>query len=87
MKLVNFTTPNGDNVFFDENGDSAAKYDLVNWQMKDDGSVKIVNIAQYDSSLPEGLKFIVKTDAQIVWGGNYNNVRTCESYYVIIFFL
>ncbi|XP_076002411.1 extracellular calcium-sensing receptor-like [Genypterus blacodes] len=74
MKLVNFTTSSGDNVFFDENGDSGAKYDLVNWQMKDDGSVKIVNIAQYDSSLPESLKFNVKTDAQITWGGNYNKV-------------
>ncbi|KAF7645957.1 hypothetical protein LDENG_00195630 [Lucifuga dentata] len=53
MRLVNFTTPNGDKVFFDENGDSGAKYDLVNWQMRDDGSVDIVNIGQYDSSLPE----------------------------------
>ncbi|XP_061576530.1 extracellular calcium-sensing receptor-like [Cololabis saira] len=38
MKYVNFTTKNGAKVVFDENGDSGAQYDLVNWQMKE-GSV------------------------------------------------
>ncbi|KAI9538752.1 hypothetical protein NQZ68_012405 [Dissostichus eleginoides] len=44
IKYVNFTTQNGAKVFFDENGDSVAQYELVNWQMKEDGSVDIVNI-------------------------------------------
>uniref|UniRef100_A0A3B5BFC0 Extracellular calcium-sensing receptor-like n=1 Tax=Stegastes partitus TaxID=144197 RepID=A0A3B5BFC0_9TELE len=44
IKYVNFTTVNGAKVSFDENGDSIAQYDLVNWQMTDNGSVEIVNI-------------------------------------------
>ncbi|XP_027136159.1 extracellular calcium-sensing receptor-like [Larimichthys crocea] len=74
IKYVNFTTQNGAKVFFDENGDSVAQYDLVNWQMKEDGSVEIVNIGQYDTSFPEGKKFQLKDDTNIVWGGNSNKV-------------
>ncbi|XP_023155575.2 extracellular calcium-sensing receptor-like isoform X1 [Amphiprion ocellaris] len=74
IKYVNFTTANGAKVFFDENGDSIAQYDLVNWQMKDDGSAEIVNIGQYDTSFPEGEKLKLKKDTKIVWGGNYNEM-------------
>ncbi|XP_040902364.1 extracellular calcium-sensing receptor-like [Toxotes jaculatrix] len=74
IKYVNFTTQSGDKVFFDENGDSVAQYDLVNWQMKEDGSVEIVNIGQYDTSLPDGKKFKLKDSTKIVWGGNNNEV-------------
>ncbi|XP_070762108.1 extracellular calcium-sensing receptor-like [Enoplosus armatus] len=74
IKFVNFTTQNGAKVFFDENGDSVAQYDLVNWQMKEDGSVEIVSIGQYDTSFPEGEKFKLKDNTKIVWGGNSNKV-------------
>uniref|UniRef100_A0A3Q3WL65 G-protein coupled receptors family 3 profile domain-containing protein n=1 Tax=Mola mola TaxID=94237 RepID=A0A3Q3WL65_MOLML len=60
-KLVNFTTKYGAKVFFDENGDSVAQYDLVNWQMKEDGSVEIVNIGQYDTSFPEGKELVPRS--------------------------
>lgn len=75
IKYVNFTTHNGAKVFFDENGDSVAQYDLVNWQMKEDGSVEIVNIGQYDTSFPEGNEFKLKDNTKIVWGGNSNQVK------------
>lgn len=78
LKHINFTTRNGDKVYFDENGDSIAKYDLMNWQMREDGSVDIVRIGEFDDSYPEGkkLKF---NDVKIVWSG-YNNaviVKQC----------
>ncbi|XP_071353340.1 extracellular calcium-sensing receptor-like [Trachinotus anak] len=74
IKYVNFTTQNGAKVFFDENGDSVAQYDIVNWQMKEDGSAEIVNIGQYDTSVPEEQKFKLKENTKIVWGGNSNQV-------------
>lgn len=40
IKYVNFTTKYGSKDFFDENGDSVAQYDLVNWQMTEDGSAE-----------------------------------------------
>lgn len=75
IEYVNFTTQNGAKVFFDENGDSVAQYDLVNWQMKEDGSVEIVHIGQYDTSFPEGEKFKLKDNTKIVWGGQSNEVN------------
>ncbi|XP_037836526.1 extracellular calcium-sensing receptor-like [Kryptolebias marmoratus] len=74
LKYVNFTTKNGAKVFFNENGDSVAQYDLVNWQIKEDGSVEIKQIGQYDDSLPEGQKLKLKKDAKIVWAGDSNEV-------------
>lgn len=75
FKYVNFTTPNGIKVFFDESGDSATRYDMVNWQIQEDGSVEIVTIGQYDNLFPDGEKFKLKDDVKFVWGGNSPEVR------------
>lgn len=74
IKYVNFTTKYGSKVFFDENGDSVAQYDLVNWQMREDGSVDIVTIGQYDTSF-KGEELKLTDNAKIVWGGNHNKVK------------
>ena len=71
---MNFTTQNGAKVFFDDNGEPVAQYDLVNWQMKEDGSTEIVNIGYYDTSFPAGETFKVKENIKIVWGANSNEV-------------
>lgn len=73
MEKVNFSTLSGGRIFFDENGDSVALYDLVNWQMRSDGSVNIVNIGRYDASYPDEQKFLIKEN-MIVWGGNQSEV-------------
>ncbi|KAG7268365.1 hypothetical protein CRUP_019575, partial [Coryphaenoides rupestris] len=38
LKLVNFTTLDGNKVSFDENGDTVAQYELLNWQYEEDDS-------------------------------------------------
>uniref|UniRef100_A0AAZ1Y0L4 G-protein coupled receptors family 3 profile domain-containing protein n=1 Tax=Oreochromis aureus TaxID=47969 RepID=A0AAZ1Y0L4_OREAU len=70
IKYVNFTTKNGVRVLFDEYGQSVALYDLVNWQMKEDGSAEVSIIGQYDASFPKEERFRLKEDVIIVWGGN-----------------
>lgn len=81
IKYVNFTTQYGAKVFFDKNGDSVVQYDLVNWQMKEDGSVEIINIGQYDTSFPDGSKLQLKENTKIVWGGNNNKVNFCFCFF------
>lgn len=75
LRLVNFTTLAGDKVLFDENGDSVAQYDLVNWQIGKNGSVEIFNIGRYDGSSPEGKHFKLKEGINIIWGGNHSEVN------------
>lgn len=74
IKYVNFTTKFGSKVFFDENEDSVAQYDIVNWQMGENGSVNIVTIGRYDTSF-KGEELKLAEDAKIVWGGKHNEVK------------
>ncbi|CAL8374017.1 unnamed protein product, partial [Gadus morhua 'NCC'] len=72
LKLVDFTVLNGHKVSFDENGDSVAQYDLLNWQYKEDDSVSVnvIKIGHYDSSFPEGHRFRFTPNTTIVWAFN-----------------
>ncbi|KAM6987493.1 extracellular calcium-sensing receptor-like [Tautogolabrus adspersus] len=47
MSKVNFTTPQGELLYF-QGGDIPAKYDLVNWQKTPDGALKLVLIGRVD---------------------------------------
>ncbi|RXN33007.1 extracellular calcium-sensing receptor-like protein [Labeo rohita] len=53
LQSINFTTPVGENVFFDNNGDSPARYELINLQSANKGKVEVETIGYYDASLPK----------------------------------
>lgn len=44
LDKVNFSTPFGDQVTFDENGDALPIYDVMNWLWLPDGTTKIQNV-------------------------------------------
>uniref|UniRef100_A0AAQ4Q4H9 G-protein coupled receptors family 3 profile domain-containing protein n=3 Tax=Gasterosteus aculeatus TaxID=69293 RepID=A0AAQ4Q4H9_GASAC len=66
LKQVNFTTKNGDQVWFDSTGAAVARYEVVNWQRGSDDLVQFKPVGYYDASLPPGQKFVLKTEA-IIW--------------------
>ncbi|KAL6479407.1 hypothetical protein MHYP_G00128400 [Metynnis hypsauchen] len=72
LKKVNFTTKNGFQVTFDSNGDPIAIYDLINWQVKKDGSIDFVTVGRYDSSKPRGQEFSMSR--AISWLGGQTEV-------------
>ncbi|XP_078101742.1 extracellular calcium-sensing receptor-like [Sander vitreus] len=68
LKEVNFSQ-NGYDVSFDANGDPVARYELVNWQNSESGSIKLVTVGHYDASLPVGQKFRINRNLTWVDGG------------------
>lgn len=68
LQRVNFTTPNGENVNFNPNGDPMARYELVNWQKGENGETKFITVGYYDASMPVGKQFVMN-NASIVWAG------------------
>ncbi|XP_064159086.1 extracellular calcium-sensing receptor-like [Anguilla rostrata] len=73
MKEVHFSTLHGEEVFFDENGDPAAKYELLNWQDGKEGKTEFVTVGVYDASLPLHHQLSLN-NFTIVWGKNQEQV-------------
>uniref|UniRef100_A0A3B3CY92 Olfactory receptor C family, h1 n=1 Tax=Oryzias melastigma TaxID=30732 RepID=A0A3B3CY92_ORYME len=63
---VNFSLQSGEKVYFDERGDPAATYQLVNWQKNSAGDPVFVTVGSYDASLPDGKQFTIK-EMNLTW--------------------
>ncbi|XP_077118679.1 extracellular calcium-sensing receptor-like [Ranitomeya variabilis] len=50
MKRVRLTVTSGRELFFDENGDPPAVYDIVNWMQGPDEAIKKVKVGSYDTT-------------------------------------
>ncbi|XP_070825798.1 extracellular calcium-sensing receptor-like [Chaetodon trifascialis] len=77
LKKVNFSQ-NGYDVSFDANGDPVAKYELVNWQKTESGSIELVTVGLYDASLPVGQEFRINKNLTWMEGGNQVPVSVCS---------
>ncbi|XP_047678513.1 extracellular calcium-sensing receptor-like [Tachysurus fulvidraco] len=69
LKKIRFTTTTGEDVFFDENGDSAARYEVLNCQQGKDGQAVFVKVGFYDASLQTHLQLLFNNNS-IVWAHN-----------------
>ncbi|XP_027136391.1 extracellular calcium-sensing receptor-like [Larimichthys crocea] len=77
LKKVNFSQ-NGYDVSFDANGDPVAKYELVNWQISESGSIEMVTVGHYDASLPVGQEFRINKNLTWVDGSTQVPVSVCS---------
>ncbi|KAI4815558.1 hypothetical protein KUCAC02_005700, partial [Chaenocephalus aceratus] len=75
IKQVEYISSFGDEIKFDENGDPAAMYDLVNWQMGQDGGIEFVTIGKFDETTTVGKQKLQIEEPIIVWNGNETNVN------------
>ncbi|XP_072551164.1 extracellular calcium-sensing receptor-like [Salminus brasiliensis] len=81
LKEVNFTNMFGDTVYFDEYGDPAGSYDIVNWHEGSDGrTLEFVTVGRFDSYLPTELQLVLYQD-NIVWhdGSKTVPVSVCSA--------
>uniref|UniRef100_A0A3P9K726 Olfactory receptor C family, h1 n=1 Tax=Oryzias latipes TaxID=8090 RepID=A0A3P9K726_ORYLA len=63
---VHFSLESGEKVYFDERGDPAATYQLVNWQRNPAGDIVFVVVGSYDASLQSGKEFTMN-GLNITW--------------------
>ncbi|XP_062861001.1 extracellular calcium-sensing receptor-like [Trichomycterus rosablanca] len=68
LKTVEFTTPVGEKVFFDENGDPSASYDIINWHVGAEGKVEFVKVGQFDVAKGPEQDFQLDL-TKVFWGG------------------
>ncbi|XP_036392211.1 extracellular calcium-sensing receptor-like [Megalops cyprinoides] len=72
LQDVSFTI-SGEEVDFDENGDSIPSYDLINWQRGAAGKIEFVNVGLYDGAKEAGKELFIQEDA-IIWAGHQREV-------------
>ncbi|XP_047248276.1 extracellular calcium-sensing receptor-like [Girardinichthys multiradiatus] len=66
LQNVNFTLQSGEQVYFDQNGDPAATYELVNWQRNHAGDIVFITVGNYDASQPHWNQFNIN-NVNITW--------------------
>ncbi|XP_076002289.1 extracellular calcium-sensing receptor-like [Genypterus blacodes] len=73
LQNINFTTNQGERVFFDENGGPPARYDLINVQSANSGTMNVATVGFFDATLPHEHQFKMN-GVKIVWGGGHHMV-------------
>ncbi|XP_074496735.1 extracellular calcium-sensing receptor-like [Sebastes fasciatus] len=66
LEKVNFTTPFGDQVSFDENGDALPIYDIMNWLWLPDGRTKVQSVGVVMKSASKG-EDLTLDEEKIFW--------------------
>lgn len=73
LKTLTFTTHNRMKIEMDENGDGTGYYDVLNWQLDDDGEIAFVKVGEriftdFESAL------VMKKDVTIFWNTQSSEV-------------
>uniref|UniRef100_A0A672GBV3 Extracellular calcium-sensing receptor-like n=2 Tax=Salarias fasciatus TaxID=181472 RepID=A0A672GBV3_SALFA len=69
IRKTNFKTKEGDEVYFNVNGDPPAKYEIVNWQPRENNIVDFVQVGLYDTTVPAG-KQLNWQNKSLIWAQN-----------------
>ncbi|XP_029435578.1 extracellular calcium-sensing receptor-like [Rhinatrema bivittatum] len=73
MKKVHFVNKMGEEIYFDNNGDPPAVYDIVNWQPNPDGSIQSVKVGSFDARAHKGQELSINMSA-IRWNTQHTEV-------------
>ncbi|XP_058890383.1 extracellular calcium-sensing receptor-like [Acipenser ruthenus] len=72
IQEVSFTI-SGEEIQFDNNGDTSAFYDLINWQRDTDGTIRFVTVGLYDVSKGVGKELVIN-EKILNWSGDQTKV-------------
>ncbi|XP_043929528.1 extracellular calcium-sensing receptor-like [Protopterus annectens] len=73
VKNVHFKNRAGDEIFFNEDGEGRARYDIVNWQVLPNGTVRNPNVGIYESRTP-GHHEVSIDESAILWNTAHSEV-------------
>ncbi|XP_060734338.1 extracellular calcium-sensing receptor-like [Tachysurus vachellii] len=73
LRNVYFKTKEGEDVYFDKNGDPPAKYEIINWQTNDKNQHEFRTVGLYDHTLPSHEQLAINLTS-IVWAQNARQV-------------
>ncbi|XP_063785759.1 vomeronasal type-2 receptor 26-like [Pseudophryne corroboree] len=73
MKKVRVKMSDGRELYFDEHGDPPAIYDIVNWQLSSENTIRQVKVGSYDTTAPPGHVFTINTSF-LWWTSESNQV-------------
>ncbi|KAM9359500.1 extracellular calcium-sensing receptor-like [Symphorus nematophorus] len=73
IRKIQFKTKEGDEVYFNENGDPAAKYEIINWQPTENNIVDFVTVGLYDTALPADKQLNLQ-NRSLIWAQNSQEV-------------
>lgn len=85
LEKVNFTTPFGDEVSFDETGDAMPIYDIMNWAWPSDGRAKVQNVGEVRRSALKGEELTISED-KIYWNFELKRVAYISFYFQLFIF-
>ncbi|XP_007888074.1 vomeronasal type-2 receptor 1 [Callorhinchus milii] len=66
LKNVRFTSLNGEDIYFDINGDVKAAYDIMNWRRSPDGYISYTLVGSYNESADSDQDMVIYNDS-IIW--------------------
>ncbi|XP_069072183.1 vomeronasal type-2 receptor 26-like [Pleurodeles waltl] len=69
IKQTHFKTPIGTELSFDRYGNPLARYDVVNWQLGPEGTIRHVTVGTYDANAPP-MKNLVLNESAIFWAAS-----------------
>ncbi|XP_043942743.1 extracellular calcium-sensing receptor-like [Protopterus annectens] len=73
VKNIYFKNRAGDEIFFNEDGAGRARYDIVNWQVLPNGTVRNPNVGIYESRTPDHHEVSIDESA-ILWNTLHSKV-------------
>ncbi|KAF7641410.1 hypothetical protein LDENG_00282160, partial [Lucifuga dentata] len=73
IKKTHFKTKEGEEVYFNVHGDPAAKYEIINWQPRENSIVEFVTVGLYDASLLRDKQLNLQNKS-LIWARNSKQV-------------
>ncbi|XP_072006387.1 extracellular calcium-sensing receptor-like [Engystomops pustulosus] len=77
MKKVRVKLTGGRELYFDENGDPPAVYDIVNWQLSPEGTIQQVKVGSYDTAASNSQFFTINSSL-LLWTTDQRPLSLCS---------